>query len=116
MAPMSVPGSLHATNPPTSRGTRDLRWESRCEVTEANRGREFAYVVAGTWIRLSFTFADAAGDTRVTEIGRFLPQGLASFHGRFGDDAEAEINKRVETARQGMREALAAIKRVAESE
>ena len=70
----------------------------------------------GTWIRWSFTFADAFGGTRVTEIGRFLPQGIVSFHGRFGDDADVQINNRIEAARQGMREALAAIKRVAESE
>jgi Polyketide cyclase / dehydrase and lipid transport len=101
---------------PNRTGDTRSQWERRCEVTVANRGREFTYVVAGSWIQWSFTFVDASGGTRVTETGRFLPQGIVSFHERFGDDADAEIAKRIETARQGVAEALAGIKRVAEAE
>ena len=85
-------------------------------MTVANRGREFTYVVAGSWIEWSFTFTDDRGGTRVTETGRFLPQGIVSFHERYGAEADAQIAEQIEAARQGMREALAAIKRVAEAE
>ncbi len=101
---------------PDRSGDTRSQWESRSEVTVANRGRQFTYVVAGSWMSFSYTFASALGGTRVTETWRFLPPGLVSFHERFGDTADAQIAKRAETAHQGIRGTLAAIKQVAEAE
>jgi hypothetical protein len=101
---------------PDRSGDTRSQWESRSEVTVANRGREFAYVVAGSWMRFSYSFASALGGTRVTETWRFLPRGLVSFHERFGDDADVQIAKRAEAAHQGIQGTLAAIKQLAEAE
>ena len=101
---------------PNRTGDTRSQWERRCAVTVANRGREFTYIVAGSWIEWSFTFTDdRAGGTRVTETGRFLPQGIVSFHERYGDEADAQIGIRIEAARKGVAEALAGIKRLAEA-
>lgn len=90
-------------------------WETRSEVVAADRGREFAFVVGGSWIRWGYTFAPVDGGTRVTESWDFLPDGIARFEERFGTDAQAQIADRNEAARNGIRATLAAIKGVAES-
>ena len=100
------------------KGSGDPRspWETRAEVTVAHRGREFAFVVGGSWIRWSYKFADALGGTQVTETWTCLPQGIKRFRERFGDDADDQITQRAGGAYLGMAETLAAIKRVAEEE
>ena len=85
-------------------------------MTVAHRGREFAFVVGGSWIRWSYKFADALGGTQVTETWTCLPQGIKRFRERFGDDADDQITQRAGGAYLGMAETLAAIKRVAEEE
>lgn len=95
--------------------TPERTWETRSEVVAAERGREFAFVVGGTWIRWSYHFAAVEGGTTVTESWDFLPDGIARFEERFGDDAEAQIAQRAADARQGIPLTLAAIKRAAES-
>ncbi len=42
------------------------------------------------------------------------PTGIARFHERYGDDAEAQIANRAEAAHTGIPETLAAIKKAAE--
>jgi hypothetical protein len=91
-------------------------WETRSQVVAADAGREFAWEVNGGWVRWGFTMAaedDPAG-TRLTESWVFLPKGIAGFHERYGDAAEAEIAKRSEAAKSGIPATLAAIKRTAE--
>ena len=90
--------------------------DTRAEVTVAHPGREFAFVVGGTWIRWSYRFADALGGTRVIETWTWLPQGVKRFRDRFGDEAEDQIARRGGAAYLGMAETLAAIKRLAEGE
>lgn len=82
----------------------------------ADPGREFAFVTNGTIARWGYTFEPVDGGTELTESWEFLPSGLEVFEQRFGDDAPAQIADRLEKARTGIPETLAAIKRVAEAE
>src|SRR5436190_24173239 len=91
-------------------------WETRSEVVAAEPGREFAFIVGGTFARWGYTFTPADGGTEITESWDFLPGGIAMFHERFGDDADAQIDNRSELAEHGIAATLAAIKRVAESD
>jgi hypothetical protein len=51
-------------------------WETRSQVVAADRGREFAFVVGGSWVRWGYTFAPADGGTQLTESWEFLPDGI----------------------------------------
>jgi hypothetical protein len=90
-------------------------WETRSRVVVADRGREFAFLVGGSWVRWGYTFAPVGAGTQVTESWEFLPDGIARFHERFGPDAEAQIASRTEAARSGIPVTLAAIKKAAEA-
>ena len=90
-------------------------WETRSQVVAADRGREFAFAVGGSFARWGFTFTPVDGGTRLTESWEFLPDGLALFAERYGDDAEAQIADRTRAAHEGIPATLAAIKRIAES-
>ena len=90
-------------------------WETRSVVVAADRGREFAFVVGGSWVRWGYTFAAVDGGTQITESWEFLPDGVARFRNRFGSDAPAQIADRAEAARSGIPATLAAIKKAAES-
>ncbi len=91
-------------------------WETRSQVVAADPGREFAFVVGGSWVRWGYTFAAVDGGTRVTESWEFLPGGIAVFEERFGEDAAAQIADRSEAAQRGIPATLAAIKAAAEAE
>jgi Polyketide cyclase / dehydrase and lipid transport len=90
-------------------------WETRSLVVAADRGKEFAFQVNGSWARWGYTFAAAEGGTLVTESWAFLPDGVAGFRERYGDDAENQIEIRERGARHGIPVTLAAIKQVAEA-
>jgi ribosome-associated toxin RatA of RatAB toxin-antitoxin module len=90
-------------------------WETRSEVVVADRGREFAYIVNGTWTRWGYVFDPVADGTRLTESWEFLSGGRAMFDERFGADAEAQVANRLELAKSGIPATLAAIKRDAEA-
>jgi hypothetical protein len=90
-------------------------WETRCQVVAADPGREFAFIVGGTWVRWGYTFAEVPGGTEVTESWEMLPGGLERFGQRFGDGAAAQVRDRYETARRGIAATLAAIRQAAES-
>ena len=90
-------------------------WETRSRVVAADRGREFAFAVRGSWVRWGYTFTPVAGGTQVTESWEFLPDGIAGFHERFGADAEAQIANRSEAAHRGIPATLAALKKAAEA-
>jgi hypothetical protein len=91
-------------------------WETRSRVVAADRGREFAFEVNGSWVRWRYTFAAVDGGTLVTESWEFLPDGIAGFHDRYGENAPAQIADRAEKARTGIPVTLAAIKKAAETE
>jgi Polyketide cyclase / dehydrase and lipid transport len=90
-------------------------WETRSQVVAADRGREFAFAVGGSWVRWGYTFTPVDGGTEVTESWEFLPDGIARFHDRYGDGAQAQIADRTEAAHKGIPATLAAIKKAAES-
>lgn len=90
-------------------------WETRSKVVAADRGREFAFVVETTGTRWGYTFDAVEGGTELTETWEFTPEGVALFRERFGDDAQAQVDNRRDTARLGIAATLAAIKRAAES-
>lgn len=92
------------------------QWDTRSQVVAAERGREFAWMVGEGWIRWGYSLAPAAGGTELTESWEFLPGGLEFFEERFGDGAPAQIADRVEKARTGIPQTLAAIKRAAEAD
>ena len=90
-------------------------WETRSQVVAADRGREFAFVVGGSWVRWGYTFTSVDEGTQVTESWEFLPDGITRFHNRFGGDAPAQIADRALAARDGIPATLAALKKSAES-
>ncbi len=95
--------------------TPERTWETRSQVVAADPGREFAWEVNNGWVYWGYTFEPEDGGTRLTETWRFLPKGIAGFGERFGEAADAEIDKRREAARTGIPATLAAIKKAAES-
>lgn len=95
--------------------TPDRTWETRSQVVAAEPGREFAWQVGGDKVYWGYTFEPADGGTKLTESWEFLPGGIEMFHERYGDDAQAEIDKRTEAAHTGIPATLAAIKKAAEA-
>ena len=89
-------------------------WQTRSHVVVADRGREFAWVVGGSFVRWAFTLAPAETGTTLTESWEFLPDGIAMFEEKFGDQAHAQITDRTRQALEGIPKTLAAIKRIAE--
>jgi hypothetical protein len=94
--------------------TPERTWETRSQVVVADRGREFAWVVGGSFVRWSYTLTPVDGGTRLTESWEFLPDGLAFFAQKYGDAAPEQIALRTGQAREGIPATLAAIKRIAE--
>jgi hypothetical protein len=92
-------------------------WETRSEVVAADRGSEFAWVVAEppTRARWGYSFVVVDGGTEVTETWELPPEGSAFFEKRFGDDAAKEIGSRSDAAKNGIGATLVAIKSVAEA-
>lgn len=90
-------------------------WETRSEVVAAERGREFAWHVAGGWVRWGYTLAPVDAGTVLTESWHFTPDGIAGFKEKYGDAADSEILQRSEAALSGIPATLAAIKEIAES-
>ena len=93
----------------------DRSWETRSQIAAAERGREFAWIVGGTFVRWGFTFEPDGSQTRLTESWEFLPGGIAMFEEKFGDQSAAEIDDRTRQAFDGIPRTLEAIKRIAES-
>jgi hypothetical protein len=90
-------------------------WETRSQVVAAERGREFAWVVGGSFVRWGFTLSPAGAGTILTETWEFLPAGIAMFEEKFGDGASVQITDRTQQALDGIPRTLAAIKQIAES-
>ncbi len=90
-------------------------WETRSKVVVADRGREFAWVVGGTYVRWAFSMEPVDEGTRLTESWEFLPDGLALFQRLYGETADREIADRTQAAHEGIPATLEAIRRIAES-
>ncbi|MCW2694225.1 MAG: uncharacterized protein JWM67_2829, partial [Mycobacterium sp.] len=77
-------------------------------------GREFAWMVSGSGIRWGYTLTPVEGGTELTETWDFLPDGIARFRERYGDDAQRQIEERTRAAHEGIPATLDAIQRIAE--
>jgi len=91
-------------------------WETRSQVSVAERGRQFAFLVGQAWIRWGYVFSRKKTATVLTESWDCLTAGVDRFHQRYGADAPAQIQDRIKTAHEGIPTTLAAIKRSAESD
>jgi len=109
------PARRSARGSPGANELPERTWETRSEVVAADRGQEFAFVVNGSIARWGYTFTPVDGGTQITESWEFLPAGIAFFEERFGDEAPAQIENRVEAARTSIPATLAAIKKIAEA-
>ncbi len=94
--------------------TPQRTWETRSEVVVADPGREFAWKVGGKYSRWGYTLDAAEGGTRLTESWHFTDEGIVYFHEKYADDAQAQIENRIEVAHTGIPETLARIKQIAE--
>ena len=90
-------------------------WETKSQIVAADRGKEFAFAVGGSFVRWGYTFAPVDGGTELTEHWAFLPDGIKYFHDNFGGEAEGAIQGRIASAHSGIRDTLAAIKKIAEA-
>lgn len=90
-------------------------WETRSQVVVAERGREFAWVVGGRFVRWAFVLTPAERGTTLTESWEFLPGGIAMFEEKYGAQAPAQIADRTQQALDGIPKTLAAVKRIIES-
>lgn len=90
-------------------------WDTRSLVVVADPGREFAWVVGGTYVRWGYTLTPVDSGTVLTEMWELLPEGIAMFEEKHGDEAAARIADRTQQALDGIPKTLAAIKRIAES-
>jgi Polyketide cyclase / dehydrase and lipid transport len=91
-------------------------WETTSQVTVADRGREFAWLVGGQYARWGYRLEPVDGGTRLTESWEFLPAGRMMFGQRYGPAAEQRIALRRSQAMRSIPVSLAAIKRIAEAE
>ena len=95
--------------------TPERTWETRSEVVAAERGREFAWLVGGAYVRWGFALEPVEDGTRLTESWEFLPAGLEMFREKHGDRAEHEIEVRTRAAHEGIPVTLDRIKQIAEA-
>lgn len=94
-------------------------WDTRCEVLAADPGREFAFGVAGTFVRWTYTFTPmtegSVAGSLLTETWEPQPDLRAFYAQQYGDDqVQPTLGARAETAKRGIAATLAAIKRAAE--
>ena len=79
-------------------------------------GREFAFAVAGTFVRWSYMFESVDGGCRLTETWEPQPDLLAFYAQQYGEDqVQTVLDARTATAKAGIAATLAAIKPAAEA-
>lgn len=99
----------------------EFTWETRCRVVTADPGRAFAFVNYGPngdveLVRWGYTFEPVREGTKVTETWQVLPAYPAFVQEDAATTAVgAFIDGMADMARDGMKETLANLKRVAES-
>ena len=94
-------------------------WDTHCEVIAADPGREFAFAVAGTFVRWTYSFVAASeggrDGTTLTETWEPQPDLLAFYAQQYGaDQVQTVLAARTATAKVGIAATLAAIKAAAE--
>jgi ligand-binding SRPBCC domain-containing protein len=99
----------------------EFTWTTHCKVVAAQPGREFTFINHGPsseveLVRWGYTFEPQGEGTRATESWQVLP-AYPDFVSA-GDpslDVEARIDGMAQMARDGIKDTLANLKRVAES-
>jgi len=99
----------------------EYTWDTHCQVVAAEPGREFAFVNRGPdgdveLVRWRYTFEPEGSGTKATESWQVLP-AYPDFVSA-GDpnlDVAARIDGMAQMARDGIKDTLANLKRVAES-
>jgi hypothetical protein len=100
----------------------EYTWDTHCQVIKAEPGREFTFINNGPdgaeveLVQWGYTFEPDGDGTKVTEHWQVLP-AYPDFVSA-GDpnmDVAARIEGMAQMARDGMKETLASLKRVAES-
>jgi Polyketide cyclase / dehydrase and lipid transport len=99
----------------------DVTWDTHCQVIAAKPGREFTFINHGPngdaeLVRWGFTLEPEGAGTRTTETWQVLP-AYPDFVSA-GDpnlDVTGRIDGMAQMARDGIRDTLASLKRVAES-
>ena len=99
----------------------EFTWDTRCKVVAAEPGREFTFINHGPngdveLVRWGFTFEPEGGATLATEAWQVLPaypDFVAAGHPNL--DVKARIEGMAQMARDGIKDTLANLKRVAES-
>ena len=99
----------------------EFTWDTHCQVVAADPGREFGFVNHGPngdteLVRWGYTLEPAGDGTKVTESWQVLP-AYPEFLGA-GDpnlDVKARIDGMAQMARDGIKDTLANLKRVAET-
>jgi hypothetical protein len=99
----------------------EFTWDTHCRVVVADPGREFTFINHGPHddaelVRWGYTFEPAGTGTKATECWQVLP-AYPDFVSA-GDpnlDVKARIEGMAQMARDGIKDTLANLKRVAES-
>ena len=96
-------------------------WDTHCQVVAAVPGREFTFVNHGParsaeLVRWSYTLEPDGAGTKVTEVWQVLP-AYPDFvlAGDANADVKARLDGMAQMTRDGIRDTLANLKRVAES-
>jgi hypothetical protein len=99
----------------------EFTWDTHCQVVVADPGREFAFVNHGPagdveLVRWGYTFEPRGGGTVATESWQLLP-AYPDFtrDGNPNADVTTRIEGMAQLARDGIKDTLANLKRVAES-
>ena len=99
----------------------ELTWDTHCKVVAADPGREFAFINYGQegdveLVRWGYTFVPEGDGTKVTETWQVLPADPDFISG--GDpnmDVKQRIDGMAQMARDGIKDTLANLKKVAEA-
>lgn len=95
--------------------TPNRTWETRSLVVAADRGHEFAWLVGGKFARWGYVLRAVDGGTELTETWEFRQDGIDFFHEKYGDEAQAQIQDRIDAAHGGIPATLTRIKEVVET-
>lgn len=101
----------------------ELTWDTHCKVVAAEPGREFTFINHGRngdveLARWGYTFEPQGDATLVTESWQVLPAYPDFVRAGAGDpniDVKARIDGMAQMARDGIKDTLVNLKRVAES-
>jgi hypothetical protein len=104
---------------------KDISWETHCQVETAKPGKEFAFINHGRegdveLVRWGYTFDPDSSGTKVTESWQVLPAYPEFVKKGSGEDLSPDAVKQridgmAQMARDGIKDTLANLKRVAES-